>query len=201
MGQKDNAWSRAHGLDKEFSFIYSGTLGRKHSPTLLLRLAEESGAQVAVVGQGLGMKQLEIVRKPSTLRLLPLQAPEAIADVLATADVLVATLETDAAVFAVPSKILSYLCAGRPILLSAPKENLAARTVLRANAGIVVDPGDEAGFLAAADQLRADPHMRAVMGANGRAYADRTFDLSSITDKFETVFTDRNRRHQPTRAG
>jgi colanic acid biosynthesis glycosyl transferase WcaI len=201
MGQKDNAWSRAHGLDKEFNFLYSGTLGRKHSPALLLRLAQESGAQVAVVGQGLGMKYLEAVRKPDALRLLPLQPHEAIADVLATADVLVATLEIDAAAFAVPSKILSYLCAGRPILLSAPKENLAARTVLRANAGIVVDPGDEAGFLAAAAQLRADPHMRAIMGASGRAYADRTFDLSSITDKFEMVFTDKNERHQPLRTG
>ena len=201
MGQKDNGWSRAHGLDKDFSFLYSGTLGRKHSPTLLLSLAQESGAQVAVVGQGLGMKYLEAVRKPDALRLLPLQPHEAIADVLATADVLVATLEIDAAAFAVPSKILSYLCAGRPILLSAPKENLAARTVLRANAGIVVDPGDEAGFLAAAAQLRADPHMRAIMGASGRAYADRTFDLSSITDKFEMVFTDKNERHQPLRTG
>jgi hypothetical protein len=43
--------------------------------------------------------------------------------------------------------------------------------------------------------------MRAIMGANGRAYADRTFDLSSITDKFEMVFTDKNERHQPLRAG
>ena len=48
-------------------------------------------------------------------------------------------IEADAGKFAVPSKVPSYMCAGRPILLAAPKENLAARTVARANAGIVVE--------------------------------------------------------------
>ena len=91
---------------------------------------------------------------------------------LATAaDVLLATIEPEAGTFAVPSKVLSYLCAGRPILLTAPKENLAARIVERANAGIVVDPADATGFLAAALRLRDEPQLCATMGANGRAYA------------------------------
>jgi glycosyltransferase involved in cell wall biosynthesis len=79
------------------------------------------------------------------------------------------------------------MCAGRPILLAAPKENLAARTVEKAQAGIVVDPADEAGFLSAARRLRDSPELRASLGANGRAYAERTFDMKRITDKFERV--------------
>jgi colanic acid biosynthesis glycosyl transferase WcaI len=192
-GIKDNNWSRAHSLHDNFTFLYSGTLGRKHNPMLLHKLAQEFGpdAAVTVVAQGVGMKQLEATNeahRADALRLLPLQPVEQYADVLATADVLVATIETDAGTFAVPSKVLSYLCAGRPILLAAPGENLAARTVARANAGIVVDPADEAGFLAAAGQLRGDPKLRARLGANGRAYAERTFDLTRIADQFDTVF-------------
>ncbi|MFL5257904.1 MAG: hypothetical protein ACJ8AI_34495, partial [Rhodopila sp.] len=89
--------------------------------------------------------------------------------------------------FSVPSKILSYLCAGRPILLAAPEENLAARTVRRARAGFVVAPDNRAAFLEAARILRSDPACRAEMAANGRAYAEQTFDLDRITDRFESI--------------
>ena len=54
---------------------------------------------------------------------------------LASATVLIGILEEDAGVFSVPSKVLSYLCAGRPIVLCAPAENLASRTLLEAEAG------------------------------------------------------------------
>jgi glycosyltransferase involved in cell wall biosynthesis len=194
MGRKNNDWSRQHGLDEKFAFIYSGTIGRKHNPELLLRLAEETGSSgsglVVVVAQGVSVKRLHderAARQIDAMKLLPIQPAEVLPDVLATADVLVAMIEMDAGTFAVPSKVLSYMCAGRPILLAAPKENLAARTVERAQAGIVVDPADEAGFLSAARRLRDSPELRASLGANGRAYAERTFDIKRITDRFERV--------------
>src|SRR3954447_11455580 len=177
VGEKDNGWSRQHGLNDSFAYIYSGTIGRKHNPELLLRLAEETGSSglVVVVAQGVSVQHLhdeKAVRKIGSMKLLPIQPAEVLPDVLATADVLVAMIEVDAGTFAVPSKVLSYMCAGRPILLAAPKENLAARTVEKARAGIVVDPADEAGFLNAARRLRDNPQLRASLGANGRAYAE-----------------------------
>ena len=190
IGVKDNGWSRQHGLQTGFAYLYSGTLGRKHNPSLLLKLAQdrEADASVVVVAQGYGVPQLQAAQAPA-MKLLPIQPAQYLADVLATADVLLATIEPEAGTFAVPSKVLSYLCAGRPILLTAPKENLAARIVERANAGIVVDPADATGFLAAALRLRDEPQLCATMGANGRAYAERMFDMQHITDKFETVMT------------
>jgi colanic acid biosynthesis glycosyl transferase WcaI len=127
------------------------------------------------------------------LKLFTLQAAEVLPQVLGSADVLVASIDRDSGQFAVPSKVQSYLCAGRPILLSAPLENLAARTVVLANAGIVVDPDDTAGFLAAATRLRNDPTLRHQLGANGRAYAERVFDLDRITDAFEQVLAEKAR--------
>jgi colanic acid biosynthesis glycosyl transferase WcaI len=156
---------------------------------------------VIVVAQGFGVPQLKAAKASHqlpALRLLPLQPAKQLANVMGTADVLVATIEADAGTFAVPSKVLSYLCAGRPILLAAPKENLAARTVLRANAGIVVSPDDEAGFMAAADRLRSDPQLCGQFGANGREYAERVFDLGRIADRFETVLLMTGRQAVPT---
>ncbi len=203
VGAKDNDWSREHGLHSDFAFVYSGTLGRKHNSMLLLKLAQRFGpsASVVVAGQGFGIPHLQAAKaacRLDSLKLLPIQPARNLAKVLATADVLVATIESDSGTFAVPSKVLSYLCAGRPILLSASSENLAARTVKRANAGIVVDPADEAGFLDAAAQLRADPQLCAEFGANGRTYAERMFNMATITDKFERILMNVGRQFKQT---
>jgi colanic acid biosynthesis glycosyl transferase WcaI len=189
---KENDWSREHGLDDRFVFLYTGTLGRRNNAGLLATLAREcgSGASTVVVGQGVGMKGLEAAkakRRVDALRLLPLQPAERFPEVLATGDVLVGLLGADAGRFSVPSKVLAYLCAGRPILLGAPRGNLAARIVARENAGIVVDADDEVGFVTAAARLRDDPELRERLGANGRAYAARTFDIARIVDLFEEV--------------
>jgi putative colanic acid biosynthesis glycosyltransferase WcaI len=92
--------------------------------------------------------------------------------------------------FSVPSKVLSYMCAGRPILGAIPPENLAARTIERAGAGVVASPTDEEGFLLAAKQLRNELDRRESAGARARAYAEATFDTEAIADRFATVIDD-----------
>ena len=100
----------------------------------------------------------------------------------------VALLEADAGAFSAPSKVLSYLCAGRPILISAPLSNLAARIVEDSGAGFAVAPDDEAGFIERAKRLRNDAGLRERMASAGRAYAERHFDIAAITDRFEQLF-------------
>ena len=56
-----------------------------------------------------------------------------------------------------------------------------------AGSGLVVDPDDEAGFIAAAQRLRDDAALRATLGSNGRNYAERTFDIQRIADQFEAI--------------
>jgi len=191
---KANAWSCEHECDGSVNFIYSGTLGLKHKPEFLTQLALQNwpDTSVVVAAEGVGVQQLTLARTArglQGLKLLPLQSTEDLSQVLAAADVLVAMIDNEAGRFAVPSKVQSYLCAGRPILLAAPRANLAARTVVRANAGIVVEPDDVEGFLAAAAKLRADADLRARLGANGRAYAERVFNLERIADVFEEVLS------------
>lgn len=122
------------------------------------------------------------------LKLFSLQPAEVLPDVLATGDVLIAIIEPEAATFSVPSKILSYMCAGRPILLASPLDNLAARTVVGANAGIVVPPDDVEKVVFAAKLLYSNSTLRESYGRNGRSYAERSFDILSICKAFEAVF-------------
>lgn len=191
---RENDWSRALGLDDGLRFIYSGTLAMKHNPALLLELARlletRSLGQLIVISEGEGVRWLAehaAAAQLKSLKCLPFQPFEAMADVLGSADVLVAILEADAGVFSVPSKVLSYLCAGRPLLLAVPKENLAAKIVVECEAGEVVEPTDVAGFCAAARKLAESPQLRQSQGVAARRYAEANFDIERITDRFEAI--------------
>jgi glycosyltransferase involved in cell wall biosynthesis len=55
------------------------------------------------------------------------------------------------------------------------------------DAGIVAPPHDHEAFLAVAERLRVDTKLRAAASANARRYAEHTFDIESIADRFEAV--------------
>lgn len=191
---RDNAWAREHGLAGRLVILYTGMMGLKHNPSLGRDLAVhmKSWPEVAVVvvSEGLGADWLAGHKTEAgldNLILLGFQPFEPMSEVLASADVLLAILEADAGVFSVPSKVLGYLCAGRAILASVPPENLAARILVRHEAGLTVDADDAAGLAVAADRLIAEPGLRERLGQNGLEYAKRTFDIDAITTRFEAV--------------
>jgi glycosyltransferase involved in cell wall biosynthesis len=194
MRPRDNAWSRRHSMTDGVRFVYSGTLAMKHNPALLLELARmldnNSSGELVVVSEGAGVEWLaeEAAREElGSLRCLGFQPFEELPDVLGSADVLVAILEADAGVFSVPSKVLSYLCAGRPVLLAVPKENLAAKIVVECGAGPVVEPADIRGFCAEAQHLIDSPQLREQYGGAARQYAETHFDIRRIGDQFESI--------------
>jgi colanic acid biosynthesis glycosyl transferase WcaI len=189
-----NAWARRHRLEEKRVLLYSGTLGAKHNPELLVHLARQfrvqPDVQIVVISEGVGADLLAeaVAREGLTnLLLLGFQPYERLPEVLASADVLVAILEPEAGTFAVPSKVLTYLCAARPVLGAIPPENLAAYTILRSGGGIVVDPRNPEAFTAAAAALLGDPVWRTELGNNARAYAEATFDIGLVADGFEQI--------------
>lgn len=204
---RENDWAKAHGLDDKRVLLYSGSLGLKHDPELILRLAahfrDQPDIEIVIVSEGIGADWLSRRRTEHRLenvRMLPYQPYESLPDVFASADILLAILEADAGVFSVPSKVLSYLCAGRPLLAAIPAENLAARLIRRTGAGLVVDPMDTEGFLAGARRLLVDDSLRAESADRARRYAEATFDIHRITDRFEAVFEQVGRLYTSTLA-
>jgi colanic acid biosynthesis glycosyl transferase WcaI len=192
--QRENDWSRTHSLGGALRFVYAGTLAMKHNPALLLELARvlDRGrrGELIVVSEGPGVEWLgdqAAAQGIKSLRCMGFQPFEALPEVLGSSDVLVAILEADAGVFSVPSKVLSYLCAGRPVLLAVPKENLAAKIVVESVAGLVVEPTDVAGFCAAAKKFIESPQLRDQCAQAGRRYAEMHFDIGRIGDEFEAI--------------
>jgi glycosyltransferase involved in cell wall biosynthesis len=189
--ERRNAWAIEYGLADGPVFMYAGSLGLNHDPRLLVELARSlPDVTVVVISDGSGM---DFVRSEAArdglanLRLLPVQPYEQLSAALATADVLLALIEREAAQYSVPSKVLTYLCAGRPILASVPPGNLAAEVIRQAGAGYVVDTHDEAGWLACARDLATDADLRGELGRRARGYAEETFAIDRIGDRFEVL--------------
>jgi colanic acid biosynthesis glycosyl transferase WcaI len=191
---KDNSWARLQGLENAQVVLYSGTLGLKHNVSKLLAvgkaLRSRPDAMLVVASEGLSAEWLiaEVEREGiKNVRVLPFQPYEAYPEVLASADVLVALLENDAGGFSVPSKVLSYLCAERAIVLSASPNNLASRIIVKSGGGISVAPDDLQGFSDSIIRLLDDAPARHLAGRKGRQYAEQNFAIGPIAARFESI--------------
>ena len=192
--EKKNEWAMKYGLDKKKVLMYAGTLGYKHDTGLFIGLANafrnDSDIVVAIVSSGKKADELKASAEANGLKnllVLPRQPYEQLPCVLASADVLLSVLEPDASVYSVPSKVLTYLCAGRAMILIMPSDNLSAQIVRECSAGVVVEPGNEASLVAGARQLFDDVQIARRCGENGRRYAEKTFDIASISGRFEKL--------------
>lgn len=191
---RDNEWSRNQRLVGRRVVLYSGTLGLKHDPEVIVQLAvalrDQDDVEVVVVTEGRGEEWLRRRRDEeglTNLRLLPFQPYADLPDVLGSADVLLALLEADAGAFSVPSKVLSYLCAGRPLLAAIPSDNLAAQVIRRSGAGFVVEPGDREALIGEAVGMLGDSALREELGGRARQYAEENFDIGVVADRFEPI--------------
>jgi colanic acid biosynthesis glycosyl transferase WcaI len=188
---RDNDWAREHMPGDGLRIVYSGTLGYKHNPDLLLDLARGvPGAAVHVYSEGAVAEKLARDAAEAgltNLALHPWVPFEHLPKMLSGADLFVVVIEPEAGVYSVPSKVLSYLAIGRPIIASMPLNNAAARLIEDNRAGFVQPPGREDELVRKANALASDPASRTELGDNGRRFANVNFDIKVIGDRFESV--------------
>lgn len=191
---KINDWSIRNGFHDKFCIMYSGTLGMKHNPELLLRIAKyykkDKEIRLIVISEGLGaeyLKAKKIKFNMNNLIIMNFQPFELLPKVLSTADIFIAILEPEAGVYSVPSKILTYMCFKRPVVAAVPAENLSARIVQQSNGGKIVNPKNSDELVAVVDQFVRDASLREKLGNNAFNYAKNKFNIDEITNTFEEI--------------
>jgi len=191
---KDNEWARRQGLTGGFITLYAGTLALKHRHEALAHVARQLSAdqpaRLVVLSQGPGADRLAAAARRGeapALLLLPFQPPAIFQAALAAADVCVAQLNQEAGLFSVPSKILSYMAAGRPTVFAGPRDNLAARILIEADAGIVVAGAATAGVWAGGRRRRAGQARGAARGRPAAVYAATHFSAARAAARFEAI--------------
>ena len=195
--ERKNDWAVEHQHDDTPTLLYSGTLGLKHNPELAVRLARAvldrgQAVRLVVVSEGAAVEAIrnEAARLDVETTLLPFQPYDRLPEVLASGDVLLVLLEAGAGEFSVPSKTLSYLAAGRPIVGLMPVENLAGELILEAGGYVAAPHEDE--LEGAADWvtgLLGSSDRRQELGRRARTLAEQEFSLTDAADRFESILT------------
>lgn len=178
--------------DNPFVVLYSGNLGRKQGLAQVLALAEIfliERPEVRVIIRGSG-SQLEMVTQQVRERglknvelhlLLPL---EKLNEGLAEGDVHLVPQNSDAADFAVPSKIYGIMAAGRPFVCTAVPGSTLWALKEETGALVCVRPNDSQAFANAVMDLLDNPERRTEMGARGRKYVEEKAALDVVLERY-----------------
>src|SRR5580658_6695953 len=92
--------------------------------------------------------------------------------VLGAADVLLLPTQGEQSLVSVPSKLISYMLSGRPVLAMVLGNSETAKLIIKANAGWVIPPDDPVRTAAALKVIAASaPEDVRAAGARGLDYA------------------------------
>ena len=190
---KKNSFSKKYNLDKSFNILYSGTLGFKHNPNVLIELSKflekkNFNTKIVIVSEGEVVSYLKRESEKQSLNnflFLPFQDFNLFPQVLASADISLVMLEKSAGQFSVPSKLLSILCSGRIPIVFVSKKNLTSRIVSRNNCGISVESQEDLNN--AVSDVYNNFSKYEKMSANARIYAEKNFNIDNIVNKFQKI--------------
>ena len=135
-------------MDK-FVVLYSGTIGVVSGAEIMLECAQSlkdhPGIIFLMVGEGVVKDRIKAeaqYRGLDNIRMLPFQPREILSQVLSSADLTVLTLQKNRGKSSVPSKVLGYMAAARPVAASLDADSDTARFINLAGCGICVPAGD-----------------------------------------------------------
>jgi colanic acid biosynthesis glycosyl transferase WcaI len=177
----------AQGLDDTFMVLHAGNMGLKQGLNVVLDAAElsrgDTGVAYLLVGDGAAQTSLKTraaARALSNVRFMPLKPHDEFMQMLAATDVSLITQQRVVANIVFPSKTLTIMAAGRPVIASVNAESEVARVVKDAGAGLVVEPENPSALLDAIQTLRHKPQERHAMGVRAREYAQARWDRDRI---------------------
>lgn len=195
--ERMNRFREEHGLGNAFVVSFAGVLGYSQDLDVVLEAARLIGAGpqtseilFLIVGDGVEKPRLERKAREmglSNVRFLPMQPRDRYPEVLHASDVCLATLHAEVKTPVVPSKILSIMAAGRPVVAALNLDGDAPRLIAEARCGLCVPPEDPKALAEAILRLYHDPRLREELGGNGRRYAEKHLSLAACVERYEAL--------------
>ncbi|MBL7978403.1 MAG: glycosyltransferase family 4 protein [Bacteroidetes Order II. Incertae sedis bacterium] len=178
------------GIEEKFAVVYAGALGPANDiPTILQAAAKiQDTSNVFFVFVGDGKERTRSEALTATLNLKNVKfvggLPKSeMADVLAAADVTIATLQ-NIPMFTTtyPNKVFDYLAAGKPIIFNI--DGVIREVVEKADAGLFVPPGDSDALAKAILTLEHKQGELTEMGQRGKQYVAKNFNRNDHAKAF-----------------
>jgi colanic acid biosynthesis glycosyl transferase WcaI len=196
-GPHMNWFREAHGLGDAFVVSFAGVLGYSQDLDVVLdaaRILEDGGWSseilFLIVGDGVERPRLEAKARQmglNNVRFLPMQPREKYPAVLHASDIGLATLHAEVRTPVVPSKILSIMAAGRPVVAAMNLDGDGPRLIAEARCGLCVPPEDPRALAEAILQLYHDASLREELGRNGRRYVEKYLSLEACVERYEQL--------------
>jgi colanic acid biosynthesis glycosyl transferase WcaI len=173
--ERQNAFSRAHGLDGKFVVLHAGNIGLSQNLDMVIdaaaALRDREDILFLFIGGGNrkpALEQAAADRRLGNVRFLPFQPRDQLRWTYAASDVCLVSLKPGLAGFIVPSKLYPILAAGRPYIAAVEPSTEVAALTGRHDCGALIPPGDAAALAAEVLRMAADPPRRARLAAGAR---------------------------------
>jgi colanic acid biosynthesis glycosyl transferase WcaI len=187
-----------------FVVLFAGSMGLKQGLTNVIDAARYLSQRQSMspsvvwvlVGDGEMRHAVEaLVREhglQGRVRLAPFQPEGRLAPMFAAADVLLLNQLSTVKDTVIPSKLLTYMAAGRPVLAAVNGSSQGAEILQEADGGMLVAPEDPAALAHGVEALLGvGVDGRAAMGERNRAYAERHLDQRKILAAHESFILER----------
>ncbi len=188
-------------LEQNFCMVFAGNLGTAQSVETLVEAAEKlqfliPECRLVLVGSGSMSAWLEQQKAERNLanlilagRFPPAEMPQFFQR---AAGLIVSLKRAEIFAYTIPSKVQSYLSAGRPIVAAIDGEG--ASIIESAGAGLCCPAEDATGLVNCIEQVfRMSPAEREKMGKAGRSYFLEHFEMTRQTHRLIEILEKRIR--------
>jgi colanic acid biosynthesis glycosyl transferase WcaI len=193
--EEGDAFRRRYGLGEKFLVTHSGNMGVKQALDVIVDAAALSRADESMlflcVGNGAECERIK--RRTAELdlgnvRFMPLLDDKDFRGLMAASGICLVTQKHSVSEIVFPSKIVTYLAAGRPTVAAVNPACEVAQIMRESGAGKVVAAEDPAALLDAISILRREDLRTA--GENAREYACARWSSARVLGELERSLTD-----------
>jgi glycosyltransferase involved in cell wall biosynthesis len=186
----DNTLFDLFGLPREKFYVsYGGNMGLMQNPELMIRAIAHLPDDVrdivfVFIGDGVkkpNTEQLSAVNTIKNVAFFPAQPQSEVSNVYSIGDIEIISLIQGATGIAFPSKLMSILAVGRPVICEADLHSELCALITENQLGICIAPNDAKAMAEAIAYLYHNPSMRHEMGERAREYAVKNFERVTQT--------------------
>ena len=201
-GERNNLVREKHSLGCKFVVTYVGAHGRANALMQLIEAAEIlkdklPDVQIMLVGDGMEKPKLIKEAEARGLENITFAEPVAksqIGDYINASDACTAVLKKcDTFKTVYPNKVFDYMVAEKPVIIGI--DGVARKLVAEAGAGIYAEPENPEAFVAAVEQLKANPEKCREFGQKGMSFVSERYSREALSEKYLKIVEEVKYRH------
>ncbi|CAK8722854.1 hypothetical protein KKHLCK_12120 [Candidatus Electrothrix laxa] len=187
----------------KFRVIFTGNLGRFQKLELFIEAMKELThrpmIEMVFVGEGLALDTLqENACEMKNIRFFPHQNVSVVRKIIADADLGVVSLAKGIYQFAFPSKTMTYLVEGCPLLVVVEPESQLAHFVESSNIGMHVTPDQPKSIAHAIESIYLDEERKQRMSSAAKKIGDEMFSEVSVLETWTSLVNGAVSEHNDT---